>query len=140
MPPPTLKPEDWNNRNPGQRYRPQLGFQPHSGYRNNTDMSSAHRMIMSSAGIHGQGLMPTPMKAGLMGAGPGLMGAAPRGSNMGGANRPSYSQACPQQCDLKLQDLHQARALVASLKPAIEGFLRVSGWIHTCVTQVLCYR
>lgn len=92
MPPPTLKPEDWNSQNPGQRYRPQLGFQPHSGYRHSKDMSSAHRMIMSSAGIHGQAMMPTPMRAGLMGAGPGLMGAAPRGAGLMGSRPTGYNQ------------------------------------------------
>nr|KAI8740342.1 5'-3' exoribonuclease 2 [Biomphalaria glabrata] len=55
MPPPTLKPDDWNSKNPGQRYRPQLGFQPHSGYRDNKDMSAANRLIRNTAGMGGQG-------------------------------------------------------------------------------------
>ncbi|GFR62384.1 5'-3' exoribonuclease 2 [Elysia marginata] len=116
MPPPTLKPEDWNNRNPGQRYRPQLGFQPHSGYRNSKDMSSAHRMIMSSAGIHGQAMMPTPMRsAGLMGAGPGLMGAAPRGQGLMGSRPSSYNQ------EKKKHGFCPARRLSYSDLPSTQG-------------------
>ena len=52
MPAPTLKPGDWNpnsGRGRGGRggggWRPQLGFQPNSGYRDNKDMGSAMRMI-----------------------------------------------------------------------------------------------
>ena len=46
FPPRTLKPEDFNRNNPNQPYRPQLGFQRESGYRQQgTDVSAAIRMI-----------------------------------------------------------------------------------------------
>ncbi|XP_012934776.1 5'-3' exoribonuclease 2 [Aplysia californica] len=105
MPAPTLKPGDWNSRNQGQRYRPQLGFQPNSGYRDNKDMSSAMRMVRNATGMGGQGfvmssqnMMPT-MKAGLMGAAPGLMGAGPglMGAGPGGGGQSRYSNQGHQQ-------------------------------------------
>lgn len=45
LPPKTLKPEDFNQNNPNQRYRPQLGFTPGSGYRHDKDVTAAVRMI-----------------------------------------------------------------------------------------------
>ncbi len=41
-----LKPEDFNQHHPGQRYRPQLGFQKNSGYRGgNFSSASAQRTV-----------------------------------------------------------------------------------------------
>ncbi|CAG5126627.1 unnamed protein product, partial [Candidula unifasciata] len=60
MPPPTIKPGDWNNKNPNQRYRPQLGFQPNSGYRDNKDPTAALRMIRNASG--GPGLLGDPLQ------------------------------------------------------------------------------
>ncbi|BFZ12305.1 hypothetical protein BsWGS_15345 [Bradybaena similaris] len=70
MPPPTLKPDDWNSRNPNQRFRPQLGFQPNSGYRDNKDPTAALRMIRNASG-----------GPGLLGSIPSLMGAAAGSGN-----------------------------------------------------------
>ncbi|KAK7507070.1 hypothetical protein BaRGS_00001921, partial [Batillaria attramentaria] len=55
MPPKTLKPEDFNQNNRNQPYRPQLGFTPASGYRDNKDVSAALRMIRNTTGMQGQG-------------------------------------------------------------------------------------
>lgn len=48
-----LKPEDFDRRHPGQQYRPQLGFTPGSGYRDNKDTGPANRMIRSGLGYGG---------------------------------------------------------------------------------------
>ncbi|XP_076463932.1 5'-3' exoribonuclease 2-like isoform X2 [Babylonia areolata] len=53
----TLKPEDFDKKYPNQPYRPQLGFQPQSGYRQNADVSTAIRMIRNTTGMHGQGFV-----------------------------------------------------------------------------------
>ncbi|CAL1532127.1 unnamed protein product [Lymnaea stagnalis] len=91
MPPPTLKPDDWNNRNPGQRYRPQLGFQQNSGYRNNKDMSSAVRMIRNTAGMGGQGYVMSSQSM-MPSVRPSLMGAVPFDyNNLRTLQRPRYN-------------------------------------------------
>lgn len=48
-----LKPEDFDRNNSGQRFRPQLGFTPNSGYRDNKDTRPANRMIRSGLGYGG---------------------------------------------------------------------------------------
>ncbi|KAI0223306.1 5'-3' exoribonuclease 2 [Lamellibrachia satsuma] len=52
IPAPTLKPEDFNRRNPNQGYRPQLGFSRSSHYRgsNTRDSSAAGRMVRGQLG------------------------------------------------------------------------------------------
>uniref|UniRef100_A0A0B7BM97 Xrn1 helical domain-containing protein n=1 Tax=Arion vulgaris TaxID=1028688 RepID=A0A0B7BM97_9EUPU len=90
MPAPTLKADDWNNKNPNQRYRPQIGFQPNSGYRDNKDMSAAKNMIRNSSGGGNQGFRG----AGIMGAVPGSYGnfQQSRASNNHGYQRGHSSQ------------------------------------------------
>ncbi|KAH9503017.1 5'-3' exoribonuclease 2, partial [Bulinus truncatus] len=86
MPPPTLKPDDWNSRNPNQHYRPQLGFQPNSGYRNNKDMSAANRLIRNTAGMGGQGYVMSSQS--LM---PSLSVAIPFNYNSSTSQRGGYN-------------------------------------------------
>ncbi|KAL3873789.1 hypothetical protein ACJMK2_036874, partial [Sinanodonta woodiana] len=57
MPPRTLKPEDFNKNNPGQYYRPQIGFTPGSGYREK-DISAGLRMIRHNLGSGLEGEIP----------------------------------------------------------------------------------
>lgn len=46
MPERVLKPEDFDQRNRGKSWMPQLGFQKHSGYRGDRkDSSAANRML-----------------------------------------------------------------------------------------------
>lgn len=45
MPDKVLKPEDFDQRNRGKSWMPQLGFQKHSGYRGGKDSSAANRML-----------------------------------------------------------------------------------------------
>ncbi|XP_029633751.1 5'-3' exoribonuclease 2 [Octopus sinensis] len=47
FPPPTVKPSDYDRKNRNQPYRPQLGFQRNSGYRD-TDVNAMVRMIRHS--------------------------------------------------------------------------------------------
>ncbi|XP_025103887.1 5'-3' exoribonuclease 2-like [Pomacea canaliculata] len=77
LPPKTLKPEDFNQNNPNQRYRPQLGFTPGSGYRHDKDVTAAVRMIRNTAGMQGQGfvmssqsMMPSFAPARVLSGGP----------------------------------------------------------------------
>ncbi|KAK3093485.1 hypothetical protein FSP39_016304 [Pinctada imbricata] len=55
MPDRVLKPEDFNRRNPGQHWMPQLGMSRQSGYRQNKDMGSAIRMVRHGIGSGGGG-------------------------------------------------------------------------------------
>ncbi|VDI83646.1 5'-3' exoribonuclease 2 [Mytilus galloprovincialis] len=51
MPERVLKPEDFDQRNRGKSWMPQLGFQKHSGYRGDRkDSSAANRMLRGSMG------------------------------------------------------------------------------------------
>jgi len=67
MPGRVLKPEDFERFHKGGQYRPQLGFQPHSGYRGNKDAGPANRMIrLEGEGVmvvssHGRQYCMTPM-------------------------------------------------------------------------------
>ncbi|KAK2178116.1 hypothetical protein NP493_558g01017 [Ridgeia piscesae] len=58
MPAPTLKPEDFNRRQPNQGYRPQLGFSRNSHYRmpNTRDSGTANRLVRGQLG----GNVPPP--------------------------------------------------------------------------------
>lgn len=55
LPEPTLKPQDWNQNNNGQQYRPYLGFNRDDGYRPNKDASVANRMLQYSLNVNADG-------------------------------------------------------------------------------------
>jgi len=59
IPEKTLKPDDFNRRFPGERYRPQLGFTRDAGYRP-TNPTSAIRHIRSGIGAYSQVAPPAP--------------------------------------------------------------------------------
>ncbi|XP_052269365.1 5'-3' exoribonuclease 2-like isoform X3 [Dreissena polymorpha] len=53
-----LKPEDFDRFQRGGQYRPQLGFQPNSGYRGHKDMGPANRMISDEESVSGVSVPP----------------------------------------------------------------------------------
>lgn len=92
-PKPVLKPEDFDRRNSGERYRPQLGFTRNSGYRGNTDASTAARLIRGYGNNQGSYRQMAPPS--LMNAGPGRGGYNARqfhGPSMQNRFDPSFNQ------------------------------------------------
>ncbi|KAK7103968.1 5'-3' exoribonuclease 2-like [Littorina saxatilis] len=90
-----LKPEDFNQNNRNQGYRPQLGFQRGSGYRprGSSDVTAALRMIRNTTGMQGQGFVMSsqsmqpsyvPYGFGGGGGGGGGRGGQQYGGNQGG--------------------------------------------------------